>query len=719
MSEPLKNVVLRPRVECRSTIVGVVLHGRGAVVTRRVEIEGELPSGPFDVAIGSITPLADPGSVRARLPEDARTLVAIDTRMHLPEKDSGPGESVQRVQEIDRKIERLTGRQAALEERANRLRSFVALPRGKKALKDEGPASRVAAAFELSEVAAEALAGIDQRLVDLEFETRELRRERERLLLEDQQRSSAERVGEGHPTREFLLHIAGGASGLPAFEISYAVPYAAKWWPIYTLRLTDGGERATLTMEALVAQRTLEDWTDVQVGLSTSEIIFDATLPRLASLRLGKRQSPPRTGFREPPGGLDRLFESYDAFMGRREPPASQSTTRQMPKLPPLPQAAPAPYAPPPSASYAMAPMDQPEAAFDDDEPSGEFLRREVSPPVQMQMATYSAAAAPMRKRASIVGAVGGMVSAGLEAAGELFEGAPGGGGGFGGPRGAAAPTPEPSFEPTEDWLEFDSLVLGGADESPRGRLRKRAGGWQLPTSELYDAQESARRLSLVDPAVSRGLFDYRYDAEGAARIPADGRLHRFELTTAQAPSRLVWRTVPVEDPQVYREAEFDNPFVSPLLAGPIDVFSEGQLVTTTHVDRVAAGGSMRVGLGVDERIRVARNVRMTEESAGLLGGKRELRHAVEIELRSALGFESRIEVFDRIPVSDDENVNVEMLSAEPSPVDYDQKELSSPIKGGKKWSLRLDAGSRRKIEYSYCITLRSKDEIVGGNRRD
>lgn len=713
-TESDEHVVARPRVTCRSNIVGVVVHSRGAVITRRIEVEDSLPGESFDLIIDDVTPLADPGSVRVRLPEEGRRLVAVNSRWNVPEIDDGPGETVERLEKLNRDIDRLREQESALRARAQRLREFMPAPVSGEAIRSDGPVARIDAAIEIAGVVRDLLAATDRRLVELSARLHELQKERDEARLEDAQTSSSERMGAGHPRRTFDLHVASGEGDVNGAEFSYAVPHAAKWWPMYSLRLTDGGRRATLALEAVVAQRTGEDWDGVPIGLSTSEIVFDATLPRLPSLRLGKRQPPERSGFREPPSGTERLFEGYDAFRGRYEGAAAKG---QMTRRDKAAEKAPSP---PPSNQPAPAPRAD-ETEWYAAKEEAESLEEITGSYPEFDGLQAQQAPAPLAKRArrsGIAGAVGGAIAEGVSVAMEAASSYAAAPGGYGGAADMPA-EPPPDHDPGEHWLEFDSLVLAGPTDSHRGRLRHRDDQVSLTTSDLYDARESARRISLVDPTVSRGLFDYRYDSDGGVQVPADGALHRIELQREEGESRLVWRTVPGRDPAVYREAELDNPFSSPLLAGPVDVFSEGQMVTTTQIGRVDSGGSMRVGLGVDDRLRVARNVRMNEESAGLLGGKRELIHDVEIELRSALGFASTVEVFDRVPRSGDDTVSVELVSADPPAQEYDQSDRDAPIEGGMRWTVSLPEGGRQTITYRYEVCLRSRDEIVGGNRRD
>jgi uncharacterized protein (TIGR02231 family) len=259
---------------------------------------------------------------------------------------------------------------------------------------------------------------------------------------------------------------------------------------------------------------------------------------------------------------------------------------------------------------------------------------------------------------------------------------------------------------------------MSGVNESNRGKLR-------LSRPSGGDASAAARQLESLappkarDPAVSRGLFDHRYQAAGKADVPSDGILHRVTVGVAEAPSELHFRAAPREAPEVYKEARLTNPFPSPLLAGPVDVYVEGSLLLVSEIEKIDVGGAMTVGLGVEDRIRVARNARVDESSAGLLGGSAVVDSEVTIDVTSSLAREARIEVLDRIPVTDDDDLEIELISSKPQHNNYDQKERGSPIRKGLRWTLPLAPSGKGKIVFRYKLTFPSKSEIMGGNRRE
>jgi hypothetical protein len=122
--------------------------------------------------------------------------------------------------------------------------------------------------------------------------------------------------------------------------------------------------------------------------------------------------------------------------------------------------------------------------------------------------------------------------------------------------------------------------------------------------------------------------------------------------------------------------------------------------------------------MGVDDRFKVARNVRTTEESQGLLGGGLAVTHIVEIDVASTVGEVQSVQVFERVPVTDDKALEVKVLRAEPPPEDYDQRARSAPLRGGKRFVLSVPKGGKARAELAYRLAFSNKLDIVGGSRR-
>lgn len=683
-------------LSCPSTLQRVVVHARGALVSRRVALPEALPDGDVELLVEGVAASCEPGSVRASLDEaTARAVVSVHAELRLPEAAVPAGPSVTQARALRRSLLRVEQEIARRAHARERLAAVSLAPR----LRESTVRARVADALAASELIQQTLEALDLRVVDLERQRQQLQRDLQRAELDDAQRSSAQRHGPSRPTRALRVRLAG-AGAVASLELRYVVR-AARWWPVSTLRLTEQAKRAQWVLEALVAQRTGEDWSGVELALSTADLAVDARLPELPSLRLGRAQPPAARAWRPPPGDLEPLFAGFDRARG------PQTLTLQTEDAPVDPEVRAAKHE---EAHGSFADDVQANAALDLDESYG---AQEL--------------AAPEAKKSARL-------------AGGLFRGAGGGGGeevtragSFGGHRTRAMdarrsePRPEAPrqsagdvpVEPGDGWLQHDQLRLGGPDAPARGRLRRAEDpSLAAALAEVARLERSEVPAGVCDPLVSRGVFDHRYPAEGLCDVPSDGALHRVPLGRAEAVSSVRHRCAPAESPEVYREVELKNPFDAPLLAGPVDVYADGSLVVVASNDRIDRGGTLRVGLGVEDRLRVARNVRFAEETRGVLGGESVLTTAVSVELSSALGAPSLVEVVDRVPVTQDKDVRVEWVRANPEPEAYTQAERGAPLRGGKLWKVIVPAGGKTSLAYEYRVTLPSKSELVGGNRR-
>ncbi len=241
------------------------------------------------------------------------------------------------------------------------------------------------------------------------------------------------------------------------------------------------------------------------------------------------------------------------------------------------------------------------------------------------------------------------------------------------------------------------------------------------------EATRAARRLAAPPAATATGwdtAFDFAFEADGAVDVPSDGEWHGLAMTSAAAPSQLRHVVVPREVTDVFRIAELTSPFDAPLLPGPMDVYDGRDFVLTTPLAWVAPRGAITLGLGVDPRVKVTRNVDYREEAAGMLRGSLRLAHEVQLTAENLGPQPIDLEVRERVPVAveGDDDVTVTVEAATP-PWEPWQPEPGAAhaarLRGGHRWRLTLAPDERRELTATYAIKIAGKHELVGGNRRE
>ncbi len=504
--------------------------------------------------------------------------------------------------------------------------------------------------------------------------------------------------------KQIELELAG--TGELEIHVEYQVA-AARWAPTYVARLE--GDQVRVELRAVVAQDSGEDWLGVAMRLSTAEPARFATLPELAAQKIGRKQAvPARAGFRAPPAGADQLYADYqrafplaphqliqgdlDDALIRGEEDFEDDTFDGV--------------APATALSREVWDEESSRAkrAFETPPRGSPVPMPQLQQQAQMPVAPAQFMQAPM----------GQMKSRGSRPRTERYLGAAPGGGGM------APPPPPPPPIPR---LDYASLRIAPPSSQSHGQLiaiARDAG----PSSD-----EGASRLASL--ALPRGCsaawahtFDYAFASDGNVEVRADGAWHNLALTSRTTTAKLGHVSVPREQADVFRVAAIPNPFVGPLLPGPIDIYDRGQFLLTSTVDYTPPGATVDVGLGVDAAVKVARNAEFREEIGGMLRGALRLVHAIAIDVENLSGRAIDVEIRERVPVTREGEDDIEVTLGKIEPAwerwtpDPDAPK-DQRLRGAHRWRLALPAGARRTLRAGYEVKIASKHELVGGNRRE
>ena len=221
-------------------------------------------------------------------------------------------------------------------------------------------------------------------------------------------------------------------------------------------------------------------------------------------------------------------------------------------------------------------------------------------------------------------------------------------------------PAPSPDLPPAglaASFGDYSRLAMGRPENSgSRGKLTN-ASEWDFAfvagVSVQIDvvmaivrrAQRAANEVqnlslpALCNPVTSVKSFDYLYDGGVRLDVPSTGKWVLVPVMSCAVGLTPEYVCVPSVEPKVYRTLTIANRSVHALLPGPVDVTAGDEFLMTTSLPAIGPGAeqSHRLGLGVEEAIKVARKTHYKETTGGFLGGSTVLPHDVEIELNNRL----------------------------------------------------------------------------------
>jgi uncharacterized protein (TIGR02231 family) len=223
------------------------------------------------------------------------------------------------------------------------------------------------------------------------------------------------------------------------------------------------------------------------------------------------------------------------------------------------------------------------------------------------------------------------------------------------------------------------------------------AGLAEMPVMQAEEALASVER--------SGAAVTYR--VAGKVSIPSDGTPQKVTVARYSLPPKLDYVAAPRLVEAAYRRAKVTNDSPYTLLPGPANLFAGDEFIGATRMELTAPQEEIELYLGVDDRLKVERELKRREVDKSMLGGKRRIHYSYEIRLENLLDAERTITVHDQIPVSRHEDLKVRLEAADPKPTKQTDLNLLD-------WELSLVPRQKYTIHFDFVIEFPQTMEVIG-----
>ena len=210
----------------------------------------------------------------------------------------------------------------------------------------------------------------------------------------------------------------------------------------------------------------------------------------------------------------------------------------------------------------------------------------------------------------------------------------------------------------------------------------------------------SAPTSSRPRPKSAASRWPSRFPAASAS-APARARRACASPLRSIAPDLAV-RAVPVLDPTAFLEASFKQNEDAPLLPGRVAIYRDGVFVGRGLMAAAGKDETVRLGFGADDKIKIERTVvKRNEGSAGLIvtTSKTDER-SFKTTMRNGHDFPIKIAIEDQLPVSENEDIQVEMLPSSTPPTTTNLRDK----RGVLEWAFEAKAGEVREIGFAWRV---------------
>ena len=218
-------------------------------------------------------------------------------------------------------------------------------------------------------------------------------------------------------------------------------------------------------------------------------------------------------------------------------------------------------------------------------------------------------------------------------------------------------------------------------------------------------AKQAEEQQAVLDASGFQAVFRI----PGRIAVPAGQGSKSFRIASAAIAPELMVHAVPALAETAFLQASFKHAEDAPLLPGRVSIYRDGVFVGRSPMTLAAKDEVVRLGFGADEKVKVARTVvRRIEGTAGLIGSSKTDEREFKTVIRNAHAFAIRVAIEDQLPVSETEDIQVEMLPVSTPPTARDLRDR----RGVMEWAFEAKPGETREIKFGWRVRW-PKDKAV------
>ena|ERR1051326_2399107 len=220
-------------------------------------------------------------------------------------------------------------------------------------------------------------------------------------------------------------------------------------------------------------------------------------------------------------------------------------------------------------------------------------------------------------------------------------------------------------------------------------------------SDEPVNNQTTANYTTVTDNQVSTS-----FDIAIPYSIPTDNKPYAVDIQSYSVPASYRYYSAPKLDKDAFLLAKITGWDQYNLLSGEANVFYEGMYVGKSYIDARNTSDTLDISLGRDKNVVVDRVKLKDLCEKKVIGLNKKETYTYEISVRNKKKQDIDIDIEDQIPVTQNKEVEVELLESSNAKYDATTGKLS--------WALKLKSGENSKMKFSFSVKF-PKDKVITG----
>ncbi|MGH8001755.1 MAG: mucoidy inhibitor MuiA family protein, partial [Brasilonema sp.] len=216
-------------------------------------------------------------------------------------------------------------------------------------------------------------------------------------------------------------------------------------------------------------------------------------------------------------------------------------------------------------------------------------------------------------------------------------------------------------------------------------------------TVETEQSEENLVTAQTVAAEISKQGNVVTFQLNSSGNIPSDGAPHKTTIFNDDFPCGFEYVAVPRLVSFAYLQANVKNSANGvTLLPGKANIFRDNTFVGTTQLENVAPGQEFKLNLGIDESLKIERDLVERQVDKKLIGSHRKITYAYRIVVTNLQNQEANLKLIEQLPISRNEQIKVRLNRSNP------QVQLGEM--GILEWAFTLSPQAKREIYYQFTV---------------
>jgi hypothetical protein len=222
------------------------------------------------------------------------------------------------------------------------------------------------------------------------------------------------------------------------------------------------------------------------------------------------------------------------------------------------------------------------------------------------------------------------------------------------------------------------------------------------------------QKIEIPTAGISSQVVATNFAIKQKETILSNNVPQKVTMAVETIPIQREYQTIPKMVEQSFLKAAATNSTSFPLLPGKVNIFYDESFVSSSTIPPVSANEKFTISIGEIGGIKVKRELvsKKTNES-GLFSKKLQTIFEYKITTENFQKSEESITVIDQIPVSENKDIAIELLSVMPAPQKpKDEDTEKEKHEGVLKWLLQLKPLEKKTIQFKYSVSYPKKLDV-------